>query len=136
MLIADVRFPISDGVLVTGLRSGLSGKWGPLTVGTQLPATKTRRMVTVRDDSGPQENSVSRRRQGVNVWADSLVDAQNLALDAMAVCRLLPGGVIAATTTFSGPYEIEDDPQLTVGNKNLFHYYFVFTAHVKGNRPT
>lgn len=134
--IRDIRFPISDGVIVTALRVGLAVKWAAgLFAGTKLPDTKTRRMAIVRNDSGPQDGSSSRRRYGVNIWADSSVDAENMALDAMSICRLLPGGIITATDSFSGPFEISDDPQYSVGGKNLTHFYFTFRASVKGSKP-
>jgi hypothetical protein len=138
MLRAPYRFPITDGVIVSALRVGLTAKWGAtgLTVQPKLPAAtlRTRRMVTVRNDSGPQDGASSRRRYGVNVWADSSADAENIALDAMAILRLIPGGKpITATDGFSGPFEVDDDPQMTVATKNLTHFYFVFTASVKAS---
>jgi len=133
--ISDIRFPISDGVVVTALRAGLSVEWAAL-VQPKLPTDKVRRMVTVRNDSGPQDGRSSRRRYGVNVWADSSVDAENMALDAMSVCRLIADGTpITATDSFSGPFEIPDDPAYVVGDKNLTHYYFTFRASVKGSKP-
>lgn len=134
--VSDIRFPISDGVIVAALKAGLAVKWGAgLSGGTKLPGTKTRRMFTVRDDSGPQEGRLSRRRQGVNIWADSPVDALNMALDAMSICRLLPGGIITATDSFSGPVEISEDTPYVVGGKDLTHYFFAFRASVKGSKP-
>lgn len=140
MWVRSQRFPISDGVIVTALRSGLSSTWGTsgtLTVGTKVPATKTRRMVTVRDDSGQAVGRTQPRRQGINVWADSSVDALNLALDAMKVCEtVLPtGSVIVAANQFTGPFEIEEDVPYVVlvsgVSKSLIHYYFTFIATVK-----
>ena len=135
--IRPVRFPISDGAIVTALRTGLTAKWSSgLTVSPKLPPTKTRRMVTVRNDSGPQEGVTSRRRYGVNVWADTSVDAENMALDAMSVLQTLPTGTpIVATDSFSGPFEVDDDPPYVVASKNLTHYYFAFRASVKGSSP-
>ncbi len=140
MWIRSQRFPISDGLIVAALRSGLAGTWGAagtLTVGTTVPATKTRRMVTVRDDSGLAIGRVQPRRQGINVWADSSVDALNLALDAMKICEsALPTGVvIVAANQFTGPYLIEEDVPYTVPvsgvTKSLVHYYFTFILSVK-----
>lgn len=129
------RFPISDGIIVASLKAGLTTIWGAtgLTVQQKLPATKTRRMVTLRDDSGTAVGRTQPRRQGVNVWADSAADAINVALDAIHICQttLPTGTVISATDQFAGPYEIDDDPQYTVGGKNLTHYYFTFVATVK-----
>lgn len=136
--IADIRFPISDGVIVTALRDGLTAKgWGAgLSGGTKLPSTVTARMFTVRDDSGPQSGRVSARRQGVNLWADTAVDALNMALDGMSICRLLAdGSPIVSVGNFTGPYEIPDDPEYVVSSKSLTHYYFTFVAAVKGSAP-
>jgi hypothetical protein len=140
MWVREQRFPISDGLIVAALRSGLAGTWGStgtLTVGTKVPATKTRRMVTVRDDSGLAVGRTQPRRQGINVWADSSVDALNLALDAMEICQAdLPiGDVIAAVDGFTGPFEIDEDVPYTVivssVTKSLTNYYFTFIATVK-----
>jgi hypothetical protein len=140
MFIRSQRFPISDGEIVGVLRAGLAGTWGAagtLTVQTKLPATKTRRMVTVRDDSGLAVGRTQARRQGVNVWADTAVDALNLALDAMHICQadLPDGDIISAADRFTGPYEIEDDVpyvvQVSGVSKSLSHFYFTFIATVK-----
>jgi len=139
VLISDIRFPISDGTIVAAIKAGLTADgWGTgLNGGTELPDTLTARMFTVRDDSGPQVGSVSRRRQGVNVWAVGSVDALNMALDAMSACRLLPdGGPIAAAVNFTGPYLIPEDAPLTVNGDILTNYYFTFVCWVKGSKPT
>lgn len=135
-MIYAMRFPITDGLVVAGLKAGLTA-WSPVTVRGKLPAGNaadpfTRRMVTVRNDSGPQESVLSRRRYGINVWADSSTDAENIAHDAMAVLRQLPTGQpITTTDQFSGPYEIPEDVPLVVGSKNLTHYYFAFRLSVR-----
>jgi hypothetical protein len=140
MLVRSQRFPISDGEIVSALETGLAASWGAagtLTVRTKLPETKTRRMVTVRDDSGLAVGRTQPRRQGVNVWADTSVDALNLALDAMHICEtVLPDGyIIAAADRFTGPYEIQDDVpyvvQVSGVSTSLIHYYFTFVATVK-----
>ncbi len=140
MWVRSQRFPISDGLIVAALRSGLAETWGTagtLTVGTEVPPTKTRRMVTVRDDSGLAVGRTQPRRQGINVWADSSVDALNLALDAMRICEsALPvGDVIVSANQFTGPYKIDEDVPYTVVvstvSKVLTHYYFTFIATVK-----
>lgn len=128
-----IRFPISDGIVVAGLRAILSG-WSPISVTGKLPATKVRRMVTVRNDSGPQDGVQSRRRYGVNVWADSPVEAENIALDAMAGLRILPDGApITRTSNFTGPFEIDDEVPMSVGGKTLTHFYFTLQVSVRGS---
>lgn len=146
MFVAPQRMQISDGLIVATLSEGLTNTWGDsdeLTVSRTLLQVKTRRMVTLRDDSGPLTGRVQAKAQGVNVWADSVVDAMDLALDAMAICQAtLPGSrvddgpvVIAATREFSGPFEVEDDVPYIVNvddePKSLTHMYFTFTADTK-----
>lgn len=136
--IRAIEFPISDGAVVEALLTGLTADgWGTgLSGGTVTPDTKTRRMFTVRDDSGPQDGRNSRRRQGVNVWADDPVDALNMALDAMKHCRALPNGdPITATDTFTGPFEVPTSTPHVVGGKELTNFYFTFRLSVKGSKP-
>lgn len=133
MQVYDVEFPVTDGVIAATMRDGFAGSArayaSGVTVQKELPATKTRRMVTVRNDGGPSVDVRSRRRYGVNVFADSSVDAERLANYGMFLLRRVPG---IATSEFSGPYEIDDDPPYSVGGKNLTHFYFTFTALVRG----
>lgn len=90
-------------------------------------------MVTVRDDSGPDDGVQSRRRYGFNVWAESALKAEKLALLCMAILRSAADGrPITLVDQLSGPYEIEDDPQLVVANKNLSHYFFTGRITVRG----
>lgn len=136
MFRAAIRFPITDGAIVSVLRAGLVARWGSsgLVVQGKLPDAKVRRMVTVRNDSGPQEERISRRRYGVNVWADDPVDAENMALDVLAILQTMATGFpIVSADSFSGPFEVSDDPQMTVANKNLTHFYCAFRASVKAS---
>lgn len=138
MFIRPIRFPLGDGVIVAALKSALHTKWGAtgFTVTPKLPAVNTRRMVTVRDDSGPQDGRNARRRYGINVWADSAEDAKNIALDVLSIAHVLPDGLtVTATDSFTGPYEIEDDPAYVVDGKQLIHYYCAFRASIKGSTP-
>lgn len=144
-MIVDVIMPKTTGEIVAALKAAYAASSLPFTsgvsVGGKLPATRTARMVSIRDDSGPDDGVLTRRRQGVNVYAAQRVvsgkvvetDAEDLALFTMAVLRKLPGvGSIKATDTFSGPFEISDDPPMTVGNLNLNHFYFTFRLTAKG----
>lgn len=127
----NIKFASSDLAVITILTTGLTA-WSQLTVDRKLSKVKTRRMITVRNDSGPVESVQSRRRYGFNVWADSSVDAENLAYDAMAVLQVAANGnPITLVDQISGPYEIDDDPQMTVGNKNLFHFYWTARVTVR-----
>jgi hypothetical protein len=91
-----------------------------------------RRLVTIRNDSGPAEDVRSLRRYGINVWADDSLEAEKIALDAMKACRARMGPVVHADE-FTGPYEVSDDPAYTVAGKTLTHFYFAFRATVRGN---
>jgi len=128
-----VRFPISDGEVVVHLRSALTS-WSGLSVRGKLPTTMPKRMITVRNDSGPQELSRASRRYGINVWADSSVDAENMALDAMEALTGLPNGSpFLSVGSFTGPFEVNDDPAYTFGTKSMTHFYFAFQGTVKGS---
>ena len=128
-----VRFPISDGEVVAALKAALTG-WSGLTVQPKLPATMTKRVATVRNDSGPQELSRASRRYGINVWADSSVDAENMALDAMeGLTELADGSPFLSVGSFTGPFEIPDDPAYTFGSTSMTHFYFTFQGTVKGS---
>lgn len=128
----NIRFPSSDLRVIEIAESALTS-WSDLTIGRKLPKIKTRRMMTIRNDSGPQENVQSRRRYGFNFWADDSADAENMALDfAAALSVAADGDPITFVDGFSGPYEIDDDPQMTVGNKNLFHFYSTARISVRG----
>lgn len=131
MFIAEARFPIVEGAILAAFRDELG--WSDLTVQLQLPETMPKRLVTMRDDSGPQAMSTALQRKGVNVWADSFLDSKNLALDCMAACRLLPRlvGPVKAVSEFVGPYEVTDDPKFTFGSTPLIHHYFAFAVTVK-----
>ena len=128
-----VRFPISDGAVVLALTGALTS-WAGLTVQPKLPDVMTKRVITVRNDSGPQELSRASRRYGINVWADSSVEAENLALDAMeGLTALADGSPFLSVGSFTGPFEIPDSPAYTFGTTSMTHFYFAFQGTVKGS---
>lgn len=131
----DIIFPITTGLVVVALKSGLAGSAFAigLTVQPELPDAKTRRMVTVRNDGGPDDGVQSRRRYGFNVWADSSDDAENLALLCMAILRTLPDGKpVTLVDQLSGPYSIADDPPYKLAGKSLHHFFFTARFSVRG----
>lgn len=138
-----VIFPSTVGLVCAVLRTGLGGVFtdeftdefgNPVTVQPDLPSKKTGYMVTVRDDSGPDDGVQTRRRHGVNVWADSAVGAENLALFCMALMRSCADGKpITLVDQLAGPFRVDDDPQLTVGKKNLSHYFFTCRVSARGS---
>lgn len=134
MLRAVYRFPIVTGDMLTQYRAGLTS-WASLLCVPQRPKTMPKRLLTLREDAGPESQGVAVWGYGVNVWADSAVDAKNIALDAAAVSLTIPGlvGSVKAIRDLVGPYEIEDDPAFTFGGTQLAHFYFSFDAVVKAN---
>lgn len=117
----EVTYPASTGPVVRALRTFLTaGGWTGVTVQPKLPATKTARMVTVRDDGGTPRDGISRRRHGFNIWANDPVDAQNLAIAVANGCR----SALTAVDV-SDPIEITDDADehTIVAGKPLAHYF-------------
>lgn len=137
MFIRSQRFPISTGSLVSIGRAGLIARgWSAtgLTVQGERPEQATRRMVTVRDDGGAQLGRIQSRRQGVNVWADSAVDAENMSLDLISAYEASPNGnPITRCYGFSSPVKVPTDAPIVVGGKNLTNFYFAFIADVKAS---
>lgn len=131
--VVDILFPIVTGRVVTGLRSALGARPEPYTsdvlVEPRLPHTsrRQRRMVTVRDDGGPQDQVIQRRGFGFNVWAENSVAAEKLARMCMA---LLPGfadgSPIVRVAGLSGPFEVQDEGTdlMSVDGVTLSHFYF------------
>ena len=133
----NIIFPPTTGKLCAILRTALTASASSfasgVTVGPELPATHTARMVTVRDDSGPDDGVQTRRRYGINVWA-AQADAELLALTCMAVLRSCPDGQpITATDSFSGPYQVADDPKYVVGSTELVHMFFTLRVSARGS---
>jgi hypothetical protein len=137
--VIEVLFPIATGPVIAGLKTFLAGRGeayaSNVFCGTKFPVTKQARMVTVRDDSGPTEGVLARRQLGFNVWAESAVNAELLALLLMAGLRTLPNGdPITAVDDMSGPFEITDEQTdlLVVGSTTLTHYFFTARVSVRG----
>lgn len=130
-----VIFPSTVGAVCAKYREGLAVLPHPEASGvTVQPKNPTGlRRVSVRDDSGPDDGPVARRRYGVNVWAESSVVAENLAILLMAISRnMADGAPIVAVDTLSGPFEIDDDTPITQGTTQLAHYYFTFRLTTRG----
>jgi hypothetical protein len=135
--VRNIIFPSTVGIAVRVIRNGLEVSDRPeasdVTVLPKLAGTKTRRMVTVRDDSGPDDQTQTRRRHGVNVWAEDAVTAEALALLCMAILRSCADGKpVTHTDEFSGPYEVTEDPPYMVGDDELAHYFFTFRMSARG----
>ena len=137
--VVDVLFPIATGPVIAGLKAFLAGRAEPYAddvwFGTELPATKTARMVTVRDDGGPTEGTLERRQLGFNVWAESRLNAELLARLLMGGLRTLPDGdPITSTANFSGPFKVTDEQTdlVVVGSTTLSHFFFTARVSVRG----
>lgn len=134
MLYPNVSFPVTTGTMAVFARARLTA-WTSLIVASKRPATMPKRFLSIRDDGGTQQGMHMVNRYGVNVWADSAVDAEKIARDAMTAFRSLPGtGPFKSTSTFFGPIEVEDDPAFTFSGLPMTHYYFSFGAVVKGDQ--
>jgi hypothetical protein len=134
MLYPNVSFPVTTGTIATFLRTSLAS-WTSLIIAPKRPATMPKRFLSIRDDGGTQTGLHMVNRYGVNVWADSAVDAEKIARDAMADLRSLPGtGSFKSTGTYFGPIEVEDDPAYTFGTVTMSHFYFSFAAVLKGTQ--
>jgi hypothetical protein len=135
--VVDVLFPSTVGLVVRALLDGYASSSRDYASGVavqpELPEVKSARMVTVRDDSGADDSTQTRRRKGVNVWAEDAITAENLALLSMAILRKAADGKpITATRSFAGPYKVYDDPAYSVDGRSLAHYYFAFELSARG----
>lgn len=134
-LVRSLIFPSSVGAVCTLLRAGFTAaSFAGVTTQPDLPDVKVSRMVTVRDDSGPDDGVQSRRRHGVNVWAETSITAESLALLAMAVLRSGANGrPITLVDQMAGPYKVDDDPAYVVGSDTLSHYFFTCRISVRAS---
>ncbi|RYE42581.1 MAG: hypothetical protein EOP24_32090 [Hyphomicrobiales bacterium] len=80
-------------------------------VGRSTPSPRRERMVTIRRDGGGRFNRVLERpRLGVNVWAGTVQEANDLARLVASLLAAAPDGdPVTSVTITSGPYSIEDD---------------------------
>lgn len=131
MRASDITYPSTTGRVVTTIRTFLAERdWVGVTVQPKLPAKKTARMVTVRDDGGSDRDGVERRRHSLNVWADGPVTAENLARDVGAGAR----STLHATNISIVEVEDATDEALTVAGKKLTHYLVAFTLVVRASK--
>lgn len=125
------EFDPITGDIVTHYTTELAS-WGA-TVQGKRPDLMPKRLVTVADAGGRQSVGTRLATMIGNVWADDMVDAWNLASATITASRTLPGvGDIRAVSEIVGPIEVEDAPTFTFEGAPLAHFYFTFTALVKG----
>ncbi len=139
--VRDVLYPIVTGPVIAGLKAFLTGRGesyaSSVGVSRVLPpaAERTTRMVTVRDDGGPQVGVQERRQLGFNVWAESTVNGELLARLLMAGVQSLPDGdPITFVDEVNGPFEVVDTQSdlLVVSGVTLAHYFFTARVSARG----
>lgn len=122
-----------EGHLLGHWRSALAS-WAPISVTRKRPPTMPKRLLTLRDDSGPHRQGTALLDQGVNVWADDPVDAKSICFDAIAALRDISGvGNLVTTSDVVGPREVDDEPAFTYQGMPLHHYYFSFAVLVRAS---
>jgi hypothetical protein len=136
--VKGVIFPSTVGAIVNALSVALAGSdldySKNIVIQPELPDAKSGRMITVRDDSGSDDGTQTRRRAGVNVWAEDAPTAELLALLSMAILRnSADGKPITSTDSFSGPAKVYDSPPYEVGGRPLAHYFFSFRLTARGS---
>jgi len=111
-LIAPVAYPIAEMVFPAALRSALAGRpeayAQSVYVGKNVPNPRRDRMVTFRRDGGPSSEWTDHPRLGVNVWATTDADADNLARLVAALLPTLVGPQVDSVTVLSGPTDVTD----------------------------
>lgn len=116
----DITYPATVGPIVHGMRGYLAPEWSGVTVTPKRTGQPTAQMVTVRDDGGTGRDGVSRRRHGFNIWANTPVDAQNLAIDVVNGCRK-----VFRALEVTDPVDVTDDTdtRTLVDGKPLTHLF-------------
>jgi len=110
-----VVFPDVELVLTGLLRDALATRGEPYAadvyVGTTTPNPRRPRMVTIRRDGGTSiEGLLEAAQVGVNVWADSEQNVNDLARLVRALLWAAPNGKpICRVDDVSGPIAIADD---------------------------
>lgn len=136
-----VLFPITTGSLVSGLSVALEARdesyAADVAVSRVLPSApeRVKRMVTIRDDGGPQDGTIQRHGYGFNVWAESSTKAEMLARLCMGILPTLADGApIVRVSSLTGPFEVIDSGKdlMVVDGKTLSHYYFACQVSSRG----
>lgn len=112
---ALVRFPDTELVLCQLLRDALAARTEPYAaevyVGNTVPNPRRERMVTVRRDGGPRvEGLLEAAQVGVNVWASTEQEVNDLARLVRALLWASPTGKpVCRVNDISGPVAIPDE---------------------------
>jgi hypothetical protein len=111
-LIAPVAFPIVEMVFPAALRAALATRTEPyaqgVVVGKKVPATRPPRLITFRRDGGPSSEWTDHPRLGINVWAATDADVDNLARLVVALLPTLVGPQVDSVRVLSGPSDVTD----------------------------
>lgn len=119
----SIKFPDVELLLTGYLRQHL----GPAVyVGRKVPDQHEPRMVTVRRQGGEAfSRFMDRARIGVNVWAPTDREANDLASTVRALLHKASGEGLIKNLRSQGPAEVDSDIPLP-------HRYFTAEFHVKG----
>lgn len=110
-----VVFPDVELVMTGLLRDALDGRPEPYAadvyVGTTTPSPRRARMITIRRDGGASTDGLLEAAQiGVNVWADTEQDVNDLARLIRALLWAAPNGKpVCRVVDVSGSIAIADD---------------------------
>lgn len=110
-----VVFPDTELTLTELLRELLSSRAEPYAadvyVGTTVPNPRRPRMITIRRDGGaPVEGLLEAVQVGVNIWADTEQNVNDLARLVSALLWAAPDGKpVCRVDVVSGPIAIADD---------------------------
>ena len=142
----EVLTPNVAGWVVAKLKAGLAASSEPFAanvhVGTRKPSPLVARWVVVRDDSGPVVMTQQQSRIGLNFHAAQRVasgktvetDSQMLGRLCLAILSgAADGDPVTLVDQITGPFEIEDDPPVTVGDKNVNHHYGSVRVTARGS---
>lgn len=112
MTLTPVAFPVVEMVFPAALRTALAGRTEPYAqgvyVGKSVPNPRRDRMVTFRRDGGPTRELTDYPRLGINVWAMSDAEVDNLARLVVALLPTLVGPSIDYVTVRSGPSDVTE----------------------------
>lgn len=123
-------FPDIEHVLTARIRTALEARneeyAAGVRVSNKVPSPRPARLVTVRRDGGTATGLRDQPRVGINVWAESDADANDLTALVRAIIRGLPNGnPITAVASLGGPASVPDE-------SGAQRRYFTAELHTRG----
>lgn len=117
----------ATGYLASALTARAESYTSNVYVGTKIPATRKDRMVIVRRDGGPRLDMLRESaRLGINVWAKTEQDVNDLARMVRALLWAAPdGSPVVRVDDSAGPSPVPDES----GQPRVF---FTVAAIVRG----